>query len=494
MRRLIRNLWNYLAPKSSPGPNRQQGPHPWRARPRLEILEDRLTPSTLPGVVSGAVQLGSGAAFSGVSVTLSGVTNSGISVNASVLTKSDGSYAFTQVQAGRYNLSTNAGAAFLNGQTSFDFNVDAAGQFSTGNFSVVIPGLAPQFVSMASFLSSSTPFQMSQPGLGLAAAFSLDGLAPLLTQSLSLSHGATTVDLSANFVDPKTTDTIVQFQTPQGNIDVELFDSDAPQTVTNFLDYIESDDFQDTLFTRESNLSQISELNPIPTPFQVLQGGALNITSGPATTPPTFASMHAFQSINLETTGHANTVGTLAMAEKTVPGQTSITNGFFFNLTNNSSTLGTQFPAFGQVVSGPSSNPTTVQLSTYANLFTPHDEVAADSSFFALPLNNGTDGAGMGYSPPAGDQALTGATTANLAQITKIQVIQPSAGHLTYSNATSSNPGVVTVQLGQNTAASAFSANQLQLTPVAAGTATITLQITDAAGDIVIKTFTVTVS
>jgi cyclophilin family peptidyl-prolyl cis-trans isomerase len=489
MRRLIRHLWNQIAAKSSQNPNRRQGTHPWRARPTLELLEDRLTPSTLPAVVSGAVHLGSGAGFPGATVTLSGVTSSGAPVNASVLTQSDGSYAFTQVQAGSYNLSTNAGAEFLNGQTSFTFNVDAAGQVSTDNVNVVVPGLAPQFISRRFFLTTSGPFPLPQPGVGVAPAFSLDSLTPLLAQSVSLSQGPTTLNLSANFFDPKTTNTIVQFQTPQGNIDVELFDSDAPQTVTNFLAYIEAGDFQDTLFNRESNLSQISEQNSIPTPFQVLQGGGFDITSAVATTPPTFALMHAFQGLSPETTGHANAVGTLAMAEKTVSGQPIITNQFFFNLTDNSSALGPpqNFPVFGQVVSNSA-------LSTYAGKFTPQDEVAANSAFFALPLNNGTDGAGNGYTPPAGDTALTGATSANLAQITDIQVITPSAGHLTYSNATSSNPSVVTVQLGANTAVSTLSASQLQLTPVSKGTATVSVQVTDAAGDTVIKTFTVIVN
>jgi cyclophilin family peptidyl-prolyl cis-trans isomerase len=489
MRRLIRNLWNHLAANSSQSPNRGKGTYPWRARLTVELLEDRLTPSTLPAVVSGAVHLASGTGFSGASVTLSGITDTGTPVNASVLTQSDGSYAFTQVQPGRYNLSTNAGVEFQNGQTSFNFNVDAAGQVSTGNFNVVVPGLAPQFISLRFYLSSSVPSQLPPPGLGSAPSFNLDSLTPLLAQSLSLSQGPATLNLSANFFDPKTTDTIVEFQTPQGNIDVELFDSDAPQTVTNFLAYIESGDFQDTLFNRESNLSQISEQNPIPTPFQVLQGGGFDITSDSATTPPTFADMHAFQGLTPETTGHANTVGTLAMAEATVGGQQIITNQFFFNLTDNSTALGPpqNFPVFGQVVSNSA-------LSTYAGKFTPQDEVAANSAFFALPLNNGTDGAGNGYTPPAGDTALTGATSANLAQITNIKVITPSAGHLTYSNAISSNPSVVAVQLGANTAASTLSASQLQLTPVSQGTATVSVQVTDATGDTVIKSFTVTVT
>ena len=330
---------------------------------------------------------------------------------------------------------------------------------------------------------------MPQPGVGVAQSFSLDSRTPLSTQALSLSRGPTTLNLSANFFDAKTTNTIVQFQTPQGNINVELFDRDAPQTVTNFLAYIQAGDFQHTLFTRESNLSQISEQNPIPTPFQVLQGGGFDITSAAATTPPTFATMHAFQSANLETTGHANTVGTLAMAEATAGGNAIITNQFFFNLTDNSSALGPpqNFPVFGLVV-------TSSALSTYASKFTPQDEVAANNAFFALPLNNGTDGGGLGYTPPAGDKALTGATSANLAQINNIQVITPSAGHLTYSNATSSNPSVVTVLLGANTATSTLSASQLQLTPVSKGTATVSVQVTDAAGDTVIKSFTVTVN
>lgn len=488
MRRLIRSLWDQFATSSSPCSNRRQGNHPCGARPTLELLEDRLTPSTLPAVVSGSVHLGSGAAFSGASVTLSGTTNSGAPVRASALTRSDGSYAFTQVQPGHYTLNTDAGAAFLNGRTSADVTVDATGKFSTSHLSVVVAGLAPEVISLRSFLSSSGPSQLPQPGDGVAESFSLDSLTPLLAQALTLSQGPVTLNLSANFFDPKTTNTLVQFQTAQGNIDVELFDRDAPQTVTNFLNYLEAGNYQDTLFTRLSNLSQVSEQNPIPTPFQVLQGGGFEVTSAAATTPPTFAQTHAFQGISPETTGRANAVGTLAMAERTVNGRPVITDQFFFNLTDNSTALGPpqNFPVFGRVVSNSA-------LSTYAGKFTPQDEVTANSAFYALPLNNGSDGGGLGYTPPAGDKALTGATSANLAQITAIQVTTPSAGHLTYSNATSSNPAVVTVQLGANTSTSPLSASQLQLTPVAKGTATVSVQVTDAAGDTVVKSFTVAV-
>ena len=44
--------------------------------------------------------------------------------------------------------------------------------------------------------------------------------------------------------------TTVEFQTSQGNIHVNLFDEDTPETVANFLSYIEDGAYTDSIFHR----------------------------------------------------------------------------------------------------------------------------------------------------------------------------------------------------------------------------------------------------
>lgn len=43
---------------------------------------------------------------------------------------------------------------------------------------------------------------------------------------------------------------MVRFETPLGDIDVELFDQDAPLTVANFLNYVNDGDYVNTFFHR----------------------------------------------------------------------------------------------------------------------------------------------------------------------------------------------------------------------------------------------------
>ena len=44
--------------------------------------------------------------------------------------------------------------------------------------------------------------------------------------------------------------TIVQFQTVLGDFEVNLYDEDTPETVANFLEYVESGTYEHTFFHR----------------------------------------------------------------------------------------------------------------------------------------------------------------------------------------------------------------------------------------------------
>ncbi len=127
--------------------------------------------------------------------------------------------------------------------------------------------------------------------------------------------------------------TTVQFQTVMGDFEVNLFDNTTPETVANFLEYVEAGDYTDTFFHRS-------------VPGFVVQGGgffydysekkAFNIAANdPVNNEPELSNQR----------------GTIAMA-KLGSNPNSATNQWFFNLADNSANLDNQnggFTVFGQV-------------------------------------------------------------------------------------------------------------------------------------------------
>jgi len=109
--------------------------------------------------------------------------------------------------------------------------------------------------------------------------------------------------------------TNVRFETTVGNIDIELYDDEAPGTVANFLNYVNRGDYDGTVIHRTD-------------PGFVVQGGGFRFLGN-----STFEAVLTDAPITNEAQ-ISNTVGTIAMARNTNPN--SATNQWFFNLANNS--------------------------------------------------------------------------------------------------------------------------------------------------------------
>jgi peptidyl-prolyl cis-trans isomerase A (cyclophilin A) len=125
-------------------------------------------------------------------------------------------------------------------------------------------------------------------------------LAALLSTSLALS----TPLLAAN--------PLVTIETNRGDIVVELYPEKAPKTVANFMQYVDSGYYKETIFHRVINRFMI-------------QGGGFNadMTEKPGLAPI----------VNEAANGLKNEPGPLAMARTSDPD--SATSQFFINLENN---------------------------------------------------------------------------------------------------------------------------------------------------------------
>ena len=130
----------------------------------------------------------------------------------------------------------------------------------------------------------------------------------------------------------QTTATIVLIETPLGDIQIELFDDEAPVTVENFLSYINDDSYVNSFIHRS-------------VPDFIIQGGGFtSIDNDLGNVAAKSAIANEFNRSNIR--------GTVAMA-KLAGDPNSATNQWFINLADNSALLDPQnggFTVFGEVI------------------------------------------------------------------------------------------------------------------------------------------------
>lgn len=124
---------------------------------------------------------------------------------------------------------------------------------------------------------------------------------------LALLSGTALVTCTALAANPQ-----VVFETNRGDFIVELYPDKAPKTVANFMKYVDSGFYKDTIFHRVINR------------FMIQGGGFTADMSEKQTLAPV---------INEAANGLKNEPGTLAMARTSDPD--SATAQFFINLENN---------------------------------------------------------------------------------------------------------------------------------------------------------------
>jgi cyclophilin family peptidyl-prolyl cis-trans isomerase len=173
----------------------------------------------------------------------------------------------------------------------------------------------------------------------------------LSTVAVSLPAANQVLDLASAFTDPDTSNTILRFNTSFGPVLVQLNDANAPQTVANFLNYVKSGRFNNTIFHRLA----INQTATGPVGF-VLQGGGFTLAAAPVTTIDPVVTGPTVKNefpTSPPSTG-VNTRGTLAMA-KVGNDPNSATSQWFFNLSDNHTNLDSQnggFTVFASIADG----------------------------------------------------------------------------------------------------------------------------------------------
>jgi cyclophilin family peptidyl-prolyl cis-trans isomerase len=189
-------------------------------------------------------------------------------------------------------------------------------------------------------------------------------------------------------------DPVYVFHTSLGNIAVQLYPDVAPQTVANFLNYVNSGGYQNSIIHRS-------------VPGFVIQGGGFQVQNSSIIATPTNAPV--VNEFHL-----SNTRGTIAMA-KLGSDPNSATSQWFFNEADNSANLDSQnggFTVFGKILDAAS----LAVMDEIAGLPT-YDLSSANPAFNQIPLDN-----------------YQGSGNAQISNLVTVSSITPPPTHILWDN------------------------------------------------------------
>ena len=192
-------------------------------------------------------------------------------------------------------------------------------------------------------------------------------IAPVLANTSTPS--ADSITLNQFFTDPNLPGTLATFDTSLGTITVALTDAATPLTVANFLSYVSSGAYKDTIFHRSAVLSATGGGGSPSTPADIIQGGGYVVDGLKIQHIPTEAPVddeYTKEVLN-------DSSGTLAMAKTS--NANSATSEWYFNVHNNVSALDTpttdsnsvttSYTVFGKVLTGMNVIDEIASLPTY---------------------------------------------------------------------------------------------------------------------------------
>lgn len=205
--------------------------------------------------------------------------------------------------------------------------------------------------------------------------------------------------------------TIVDIETSQGTIKVNLFDQSTPKTVENFLAYVADDSYIDTILHRSvANF--------------VVQGGGFTFNGND------LDAIETKGSVENEPTW-SNVKGTIAMA-KVANYPDSATSQWFFNVVDNyagSNGLDNQnegFTVFGQVIEGMDVVEQINALTTCSNIMLDIPMVNYSASDCSADLTPGQENFVSIYAITIVDDATNTEETVEKVPTTKAPVVTPT--------------------------------------------------------------------
>jgi cyclophilin family peptidyl-prolyl cis-trans isomerase len=282
------------------------------------------------------------------------------------------------------------------------------------------------------------------------------------SQSLTVGTTPAAVSVASNFDDSAVPagDTVVVITTdlpaPNNSFPIYLTNTATPNTVANFLKYITSSEYANTIIHRSI-------------PGFIVQGGGFYSNGS---SPTSFGTIDGESST---ATLKNATIGTIAMA---LPSGPDSANGgsdnWFFNLADNSGLDSASNPT-NSSSENPNQGPFTAFGETIYNGLTAINAIAAVTVYNASSLNSAWSNLPL--------QNYDNAAIVPSNYITTNFTIESNPLTFTVS---SSVPGDVT--------ASISATGSLQLTPLAAGSATITVTATDLGGGTATQSIPVTVA
>jgi cyclophilin family peptidyl-prolyl cis-trans isomerase len=272
---------------------------------------------------------------------------------------------------------------------------------------------------------------------------------PLPPVAAAAGTATATVDLREYFTTASTPGQVAQFSIGSSAFNVELLPGDAPRSVANFVDYVNRGAFTNSIIHRSDKS------------LGVIQGGlaaidATGLVAIPTTTP-----------VPLEYK-LPNIRGTIAMARTGDPN--SATSQWFFNLVDNTTTLGPAngggYAVFGRVMGSGMNVVDAIGALQVVNAGSPLNQ---------LPV--------QGYS--SGDILFSNLVVVSSIRMVPVFPDAGSVGSIVRFTATSSNGAV---------ASATVAASGLTITPLSPGSTTITVRATDTDGKFAEGTMTVTVT
>jgi cyclophilin family peptidyl-prolyl cis-trans isomerase len=420
--------------------------------------------------------------LAGARVRLTGKTLQNVNVNVTATALGNGRYNFKYVQPGTYRLHGDGFSAVLGGKASADTASFFVRPGQAARRDLAFRGIGPQGASVRQFLSSTNnanpPAGNANVGTGTALASSRPNNRPFLMDAIDpvtadVNDDDTIIDLAGHFSDPDFTNSRVQFVTSLGNIKLELFDKLAPRTVANFLSYVTSDRYDNTIFHRLGRFLHSAG------PRDVLQGGLFELGSTNGQT--TLTEIDVGPEI-LDEVGRPNVKGTISMAKRgpnpldpTDTGANSATSQFFFNLVDNVKPLSPEeqenggFTVFGRI------DPKSMSVLKELADFQVQDKSSFNPALDDLPL-----------SAPAITPFPGGTNESQYAVVEDVRVLRRTE-RLRYKVVSNSNPGLVTAKIEAHRLVLDYAANKT-------GTARITVRATDKFGATTQTSFNVTVS